>query len=214
MKNVVVRRDGTTGTLVSKLLYQHKMAAGAIYRCELAARLERSLGVVCERSGTTFKVVGVPAELCEFHSSRRAEIKQRLKEKGLASAAAAAVAALDTRRAKHEVPSREELLERWRNDGRAFGFNLAHVVGRRASTPTRAPSSPELHQVAHDYISRATRPFTTKDIVRAVAESRQARERDGSSRTMNLLTTATSSSPMDTTSSARSSSATGTTGTS
>lgn len=175
VKNVVVRRDGTTGTLVSKFLYQHKMAAGAVYRCELAARLERSLGVVCERSGTTFKVVGVPEKLCEFHSSRRAEIKQRLKEKGLASAAAAAVAALDTRKPKQEVPSREQLFARWRNDGRAFGFDLTNVIGRVTATPTRAPSSPGLDKVAQAYISRATRPFTTNDVVRAVAESTQAR---------------------------------------
>jgi len=36
MINLCVREDGTTGTLKTEKLYDHKMAAGAIYRAELA----------------------------------------------------------------------------------------------------------------------------------------------------------------------------------
>ena len=42
--NLAVRHDGTTGTIESKPFYQHKMAAGALYRSELAAQLQQKLG--------------------------------------------------------------------------------------------------------------------------------------------------------------------------
>lgn len=47
--NLAVRHDGTTGTIESKPFYQHKMAAGALYRSELAAQLQQKLGVEIER---------------------------------------------------------------------------------------------------------------------------------------------------------------------
>ena len=63
--NVGVRADGTTGTIVSQPLYAHKMAAGAVYRAELANQLEKRLGVVLEREKTWFDVQGVPESLAE-----------------------------------------------------------------------------------------------------------------------------------------------------
>jgi conjugative relaxase-like TrwC/TraI family protein len=60
--NVGVREDGTTGTILSKPLDVHKMAAGAVYRAELSNQLEKRLGLVLEREPNSFafKVKGVP----------------------------------------------------------------------------------------------------------------------------------------------------------
>ena len=40
-----VTHDGVTGPIDSRVLYQHKMAAGALYRSELAALLQTELGL-------------------------------------------------------------------------------------------------------------------------------------------------------------------------
>jgi conjugative relaxase-like TrwC/TraI family protein len=70
------------------------MAAGALYRAELAHQLEKRLGCYCEREekGSSFFVSDVPESLCDEFSKRRAEIEDRLKSYGAESASAAAVA--------------------------------------------------------------------------------------------------------------------------
>src|SRR5581483_10024740 len=57
--NVGVRKDGTTGTILSKPIYQAKMSAGAVYRAEFSFQLER-LGYEVERDGDFFKIKDVP----------------------------------------------------------------------------------------------------------------------------------------------------------
>jgi conjugative relaxase-like TrwC/TraI family protein len=49
--NVGVREDGSTGSIESKPIYQQKMAAGAVYRAELAHQIENDsrLGLIAER---------------------------------------------------------------------------------------------------------------------------------------------------------------------
>lgn len=110
--NVATREDGGVGALVSHNLYAWKMAAGAAYRAELATELN-ALGYRVERDGTSFKVAGVPQELCERFSKRRAQIEASLKEHGASGAKASEIAALNTRRAKQRM-DREVLLQIWR----------------------------------------------------------------------------------------------------
>ena len=47
--NVCKREDGSTGTIITKPMFENKMTGGAIYRAELAAALEQELGLVVER---------------------------------------------------------------------------------------------------------------------------------------------------------------------
>jgi conjugative relaxase-like TrwC/TraI family protein len=58
--------DGKYRALDARELYAHKHAAGALFRTELAARLEK-LGFEIERDGFSFSIVGVPPSLrsCE-----------------------------------------------------------------------------------------------------------------------------------------------------
>ena len=83
--NACMREDGTTGTILSKPLYQHKMAAGALYRAELASQLEQRLGVTCERDKSSFSLKGVPKALNDFFSTRRVEILEALAARGFSS---------------------------------------------------------------------------------------------------------------------------------
>lgn len=74
----------------------HKMAAGALYRVELAHQLHQ-IGFETERDDKSFRVVGVPEKLVDQWSSRRAEIVDKLSETGAHGSAAAQAAALETR---------------------------------------------------------------------------------------------------------------------
>lgn len=95
--NLARRADGSTGTLISREVFRHKMAAGALYRAELAALLQDRLGLGIEREKTWFEVEGVsPALIAEF-SKRRQQIEALLKERGQEGAVAAKEAALHTR---------------------------------------------------------------------------------------------------------------------
>lgn len=171
--NVGVRPDGTTGSILSKPLYQHKMAAGAVYRAELAAVLERELGIVCERDGTSFKVAGVPEALCRHFSTRRRDIDEWLKRAGTRSAEAAAVAALQTRKPKGRLPAREALFAIWRETAREFDFDARRVIGRSQRRLTEHASPEALRRVAEDFVRTGPKGFRERDLVRAVAVAAQ-----------------------------------------
>ncbi len=120
--NIAIRPDGTTGSLESKPLYHHKMVLGAVYRAELAHLLQERLGLKIIRTGTSFELAGVPKDLCDHLSQRRQAIVSRLTEKNQQTAAAAAVAAIETRHAKDTVPPRSVLFKQWQETAAQFGL--------------------------------------------------------------------------------------------
>lgn len=129
--NVGTRADGTTGTVLSNPLFRHKMAAGALYRAELAAQLGRRLGVQVERSGTSFEIRGVPRPLMRRFSQRRQQIEGALAAAGYTTAKAAARATLETRAQKTHAP-RAALFEQWRQVGREYGWSPGPVLSKAA----------------------------------------------------------------------------------
>ena len=81
--NIGIREDGTTGSLEGREFMRHKMAAGALYRAELASELSKRLGVSLEAGKkNTFEVKGVPRSLLEEFSKRRDEIETAMKKQG------------------------------------------------------------------------------------------------------------------------------------
>ena len=130
--NIGLRDDGTTGTLETGDIFKRKMAAGAIFRAELAAGLENELGIKVKRERDFFEVEEVSKELCSHWSTRRKEIEESLSEKGLEGSKAAAIAALDTRESKDELTPRAELQEKWKGEAKEYGLSLIHI-----SEPTR-----------------------------------------------------------------------------
>lgn len=138
--NVCVRLDGTTGTIVSRPLFEHKMVAGALFRATLAAELQQRLNLVIQPEKNGFRIAGVPEELVQHFSKRREQIKERLAQRGEQSAKAAAIAALDTRKTKGEQVSCEELVSRWRSEASALGYAeisafAPRVIERVSSRP-------------------------------------------------------------------------------
>ena len=111
LQNMALREDGTWGALDTKQLFEWKMALGALYRAELSKEV-RAVGFEVEADGDFFRIKGIPKELEEEFSGRRAEIKKKLDEKGLSGGKAAEIAALDTRAAK-EVMDTSILQAEW-----------------------------------------------------------------------------------------------------
>ena len=160
-----------------------KMAAGAIYRVELANELRRH-GYQVARDERSFALVGVPDGLEEKWSSRRAEIEAALKDAGMDTAKAAAVAALDTRETKTDI-NRAELFREWRETAREAGFDpaslkhqtaqplpevtaqeLAHRLTEKASTSSEMQLEALVYQEAQGVLSG--------DRARALAEAMKA----------------------------------------
>ena len=103
--NVGVDASGRTRSLYSKPLFVNRDLLGAYYRAELAYQL-RSLGFHVRRHDRSFEIEGISAKLLAGASTRRWEIVSRLIATGRSGGAAAAVATLDTRRAKGVIPPR------------------------------------------------------------------------------------------------------------
>ena len=137
--NAVTREtDGARVAAHLREIYTAKEALGAMYRMELAARLEK-LGYELEWSGKgTFEVAGFTEEQLRAFSTRREEIERALRERGLSGGKAAEVAALDTREAKREVADPAALRESWERTAREVGIEIPAPSPGREPDPARA----------------------------------------------------------------------------
>jgi len=100
------------------------MQAGAFFRASLAHYLQTELGLRIVTEGTSFfEIEGVSLSVRKFFSKRREEITERLAQLGLDTAAAAAIATLDTRKRKESFLSRPELFDHWRTIATEHGFS-------------------------------------------------------------------------------------------
>ena len=177
--NIVRREDGSFGTANAESVFKAKMAAGALYRAELAQELEERLGLAVKREEISFSLSGVPKSLCEHFSTRRAEIEKVLAEKGMDSPEAAAVAALATRSVKGHA-SREELFEKWQGAGQLFGWEkkdaqmLLRVQPERGALE-RAEGIGQALQEATGTVTAQQSYFSERDFVRRFAEASPGR---------------------------------------
>jgi Ti-type conjugative transfer relaxase TraA len=159
--NVAPREDGSFGTIDSKHLYDHKMAAGAVYRMVLGTALVQQ-GFELSNSQHGFEVAGVNQDLCRQFSKRREQISQALAEHGGKSAAASQIATLATRGAKQDTHLGERLAH-WRTEAMAFDPALP--------TPIQTPGlqSPIDTAAVLKGLTQGQSTFAQKDLMRAVA---------------------------------------------
>lgn len=177
--NLAVRHDGTTGTIESKPFYQHKMAAGALYRSELAVQLQQKLGVEIERVRSWFEVKGIDKNLTEHWSTRRKEIEEALAKSGFQSSKASEMAALNTRHVKQHI-AREELFEEWKTKGREMGWDADQAQTILKEGPYRHENPPRVARAlavkeALNDITNHQSYFSERELVRKVAEQAQGR---------------------------------------
>src|SRR5213082_3443024 len=125
--NLTETADGTVRPLQPRELYRSQQYATAVYRSELAARLT-ALGYEIERgrSGQP-EVGGYTREYLDASSPRRQQIEDYLAEAARQGAAAAQIAAHQTREAKLDV-SHEEMQHRHDQLAEQFGNQPTRVV--------------------------------------------------------------------------------------
>lgn len=117
--NIGIRSDGTVCAVDFDSRW--KMAAGAVYRAELAHQLQQ-LGLGIERDGKSFRLSAIPEELNKTFSKRRRQIVDYLRQTGFQSAKSHDIAALATRKTK-ESPERGILQENWRREAEQAGYS-------------------------------------------------------------------------------------------
>jgi len=125
--NLTETADGTVRPLQPRELYRTQQYATAVYRSELAARLN-ALGYEIERgrSGQP-EIRGYTREYLEASSPRRQQIQEYLAEADRQGAAAAQIAAHQTREAKLDE-SHVEMQRRHRELAARFGNQPSKVV--------------------------------------------------------------------------------------
>lgn len=128
--NITDERDGANKvSLETRAMFAEQMAAGQVYRNELAHLLrERGYDVEFDPRRGLFEIRGVPKELISDMSQRAEQIEAHAKEHGLIGQVARQKSFYATRGPKQKV-SLQELHQRW--DGR-LGKHAEAVMEARA----------------------------------------------------------------------------------
>ena len=168
LENLGLRADGTWGALNEKEIFEWKLALGAVYRAELSSELNKNLGFETSADREYFRLDGIPKELEEEFSKRRAQIEAALAGKGLSGGKASEVAALDTRKGK-EVVEAEILREEWKKIAGEHGITAESIEGLRSLEKEAKPETfsldrPELFRK----LTAMEAVFREKDLFRAV----------------------------------------------
>ncbi|HEV8655194.1 MAG TPA: MobF family relaxase, partial [Candidatus Limnocylindria bacterium] len=142
--NVTERTNGETRALQPRELYRTQAYATALYRSDLAARLS-ALGYEIERGASGQpEIRGYTAAYLEASSPRRRQIQDHLAKVEQHGAAAAQIAAHQTRESKRQI-SHAEMQRRHRELAARFGDEPARVVeAARARSPRIEPRGSDM----------------------------------------------------------------------
>jgi conjugative relaxase-like TrwC/TraI family protein len=164
--NLTCGPDGRWTALDGRHLYAQARTAGFVYQAALREQLTERLGLSWQpvEQGVA-DVAGVPRDVVEEFSQRRRQILQRVAERGERSAAAAQVAALDTREAKDDVPLAQRRRE-WRARAAEHGLDRTTVERLRGRSARRPVAG-----VQPGALTERSTTFTRADVVRALAEA-------------------------------------------
>ena len=119
--------DGKMVAAYLREIYLHKKDLGALYRHELARRLEKMGYEVEWRTDGTFELKGFTREQLKAFSSRREEILEELKElekQGISGGKTNEIACKDTRQVKPAEINVQALQKAWQEKARELGITL------------------------------------------------------------------------------------------
>ncbi len=164
--NVTERENGQTRSVQSHELYASQHYGTAIYRAELATRLQK-LGYEIERGKDGQpEIKGYTREYLEASSPRRQQVQDYKREQGIDGAAAGQIAAHRTRD-KKELLSPEEVQRQHRELAGQFGYQADRVVAEAVERTqkvqqeqTRSPA-----QTAQQAVTYARDHLFEKDAV-------------------------------------------------
>src|SRR6266702_2793887 len=168
--NMTETKDGEMRALQPHEMYRTQQYATAIYRSELAMRLER-MGYEIEqgKSGQT-EIRGYSQEYLDASSPRRQQIKEHLENAGLSGAGAAQIAAHQTREGKLPSVSHGDMQQRHKEMAASFG-NQPERITREARQSQIENADPERK---HKTIDAALTYARERNLEReAVADERE-----------------------------------------
>jgi conjugative relaxase-like TrwC/TraI family protein len=173
--NLTLGADGQWSALDGRRLYAHAKTAGYLYEARLRGELTRELGVEWTPVHNGIADIDrVPAAVLRGFSRRRAEIDAELRRHGTRSAAAAQVAALETRRAKDYRVAPDQLVPEWRERAASLGLGpdrLPGLFGRAVPVPFDRATEERIaeHLASPVGLTRRRSTFTRRDAVQASA---------------------------------------------
>ena len=154
-------------------MYLYTKTAGYLYEAQLRDELTRRLGVEWGpvRNGIA-DLVGIPQPVLAGFSTRRAEIEEEMTRRGVTSARAAEIAALDTRQAKDYAVDPHTLRAHWSEQARDFGLTpdmLTSVLDRIEPNPIgkRWVDRVVREMIGPDGLTARASTFDRRDVLRA-----------------------------------------------
>lgn len=169
--NWAQRAENSWGSIDGRQLFRWKMAAGAVYRAELAVRLQ-ALGYGIERTDEKglFEIAGVPRSIRDEFSGRRQAIVTAMREHGLDTASAPALAASVTKAGRHAKATGPDTdrHEAWRERAAGLGFDLSMTKLSSLSRPKSEHIASDAKAIL-DRLTETKAVFRQQDIVAAVA---------------------------------------------
>lgn len=161
-------------------LYRAYMAAGALYKTELAYRM-RGLGFEVHRTKDSFALTDIPTHVCDAQSSRSKAIEEELAQRGLtranASAATRELVALSTRANKDDEKVVRDFA-RWQHENGQHGFGPVEQQQVLAKRELPVLSNTELGGDRQEVVAESLRKITEHsstfnlyDLYRRLAEA-------------------------------------------
>ncbi len=166
--NLASRGDDTFSAIDFDSRY--KMAAGAVYRAELAFRLVQA-GYQVELDQKSFRLTGVDKSACDQFSKRRNQILECLQATGHVGAKAAGIAALATRKAKVAV-ARFGLHEAWRKEAAELGFVGVSMIKKRVPPKVASQADMDIDSILTK-LTEASSTVTIMQLEAAIATAAQ-----------------------------------------
>ena len=179
--NLAQRDDRTWGTIDSNPIYQWKMAAGAVYRAELASLL-RQEGYEIEADGDSFNIVGVPLKIRKHYSKRDEQITNVLGELGAKTSASkiGEFAKQSTRKNKTLVPL-TELKKRWKKEMKSlFNFTSESAQAIQHEHPIHADKYIDIDLALRE-LTQVKSTFKIQDLYHHIAKQAQLTGDDANS---------------------------------
>jgi conjugative relaxase-like TrwC/TraI family protein len=125
--NITERANGEARALQPHELYRSQQYTTAVYRSELALRLNHRGYEIEQSAHGAPEIKGYTQEYLEASSPRRQQIKEHLAEGGMSGAEAAQIAAHRTREAKLNI-THEEMLRRHEEMAKQYGNQPERIV--------------------------------------------------------------------------------------
>lgn len=171
LANAVERADGKWRSISNESLYENKMLLGVMYRYELAKELIEQ-GYQIEKTDTQgcFEIKGFSEEQLNSFSTRRKQIEQELRTRGLQGAKASAIVTRDSRKAKQAV-DRDQLHESWLKAAESNALPLKETINsaRKNSlrpSPLSIEKIDELTMAAANRLNERSAVLAERDIFR------------------------------------------------